>query len=98
MRRSMARSGIDCTSLRGTPLCADAAEIENPRIKATISFCTCSIYGISLEFDLTAGLSGVSFSASVLRGREIHALKKAMAAAADNHAPGMARLPVSWIR
>ena len=48
--------------------------------------------------DLAEGLSGAGFLTPASWGRVIQALKKAMAAATDNQAPGIARLPVSWIR
>src|ERR1700680_2157978 len=53
------------------------------------------IAGFEIGVDGTGGLSGVSFWASAFRGRVIHALTNAMAAASDSHAPGTARLPVS---
>jgi hypothetical protein len=40
----------------------------------------------------------LSHGTTEVLGRVIHAVTKAMAAATDSHAPGIARLPVSWIR
>ncbi len=45
-----------------------------------------------------AGSTRASHLIFALRGRVICAAIKAIAAAIDSHAPGIARLPVSWIK